>query len=256
MRNIKLLITYDGTRYAGWQRQKNAPTIQEAIEEKLALLTRKPVTLHGAGRTDSGVHALGMVAHFLTPSEIPAHGFVGGLNSMLAADIRILSAMEVPLEFHSRYHATGKTYLYYLFTGKILLPHRRYYRAHVRTNFDPDLVNICLETLIGSHDFSSFETAGSRDITRKTGRGAVRTLHNASCQPVGAREKDTWLFSLTGDGFLRHMVRALVGTLIRVGNKKISPDDFTTILLAKDRGKAFPTAPACGLFLKQVYYNK
>ncbi len=252
MRNIKLLLSYDGSRYAGWQRQKNAPTIQQTIEEKLAAMTGSRVVLHGAGRTDAGVHALGMVANFHTASRLPVTAFFGGLNHLLPPDIRILEASEVAADFHSRYGALGKTYCYHLFTGTVLPPVRRHYCAHIRTLFDIEPVRICLETILGTHDFSSFETAGSRDRGREGGRGGVRTIYRATCRQT---LEDAWLFSFTGDGFLRHMVRCLVGTLVKVGGGNISPEEFTAILAAGDRSRAAFTAPACGLFLERVYYD-
>ena len=254
MRNIKLLIAYDGTGYAGWQRQKHAPTIQQSIEQALKAMIGEGVALHGAGRTDAGVHAAGMVANFQTHTTIPVSGFVGGLNALLPRDIRILAADEVPLAFHSRFGATGKTYRYHLYTGKINLPTRRLYQAHIPTPFDPDPVQICLRLLLGQHDFSSFETTGSRDRAHTGGRGAVRTIFRAGLEQELCQEQ-AWIFTFQGDGFLRHMVRALVGTLVRVGGIKMSPEQFGAVLEAKDRAQAAATAPACGLFLERVHYD-
>ncbi|HEB70093.1 MAG TPA: tRNA pseudouridine(38-40) synthase TruA [Desulfobulbus sp.] len=254
-RNIRLVIAFDGTAYNGWQRQKNGPTIQGTLERKLSVLCCESVCIHGAGRTDAGVHALGMVAHFKTGAVRPLSAFTRGLNSMLPHDIRILEACEMPSDFHSRYHALAKTYRYDLFTGDVMPPTRRLYEAHLPGSFDLTACRRSLLLLMGSHDFASFEGAGSRDPLRKDGRGAVRTIFQARCSPISG-QPNRWSFSITGDGFLRHMVRNIVGTLRQVGMGIISPDDFAAIVAACDRHQAGPTAPACGLFLEQIYYNR
>jgi len=251
-RNIRLLIAYDGTRYSGWQRQRDVPTIQGEIEDRISLMTGEHPSLHGAGRTDAGVHALGMVAHFHTRSTIPVQGFLGGLNSLLPRDIRILDAAEVAADFHSRFQAVAKTYRYDFFTGSVLPPCDRLYTAWIPCSFSLERMQSSLERIIGSHDFSSFEGKGSRDREQDSGRGAVRTLFRAECRP-GDRE-NFWSFSFTGDGFLRHMVRNLVGTLIYVARGMFTEADFSRILAARDRTLAGPTAPACGLFLQEIFY--
>lgn len=253
-KNIRLLIAFDGSAYSGWQRQANAPTIQGTIENRLSLMTGDDITLHGAGRTDSGVHALGMVANFITTANIPCGGYLNGLNSMLPRDIRILSAEEAPAEFHSRYSATGKTYSYRFCTGAVQLPTERLYTAHFPGTFVFSPVSDALQRILGSHDFSSFEAAGSRDPERKGGRGGVRTLYQAVLQ--NCRNKDhTWMFTFTGDGFLRHMVRNMVGTLMEVGSGKMTAGKFEAVLRIRDRGCAGPTAPSCGLILEKVHYE-
>jgi tRNA pseudouridine38-40 synthase len=255
-RNIRLLLAFDGTAYRGWQRQKNAPTIQGEIERCLQRITGEPVTLHGAGRTDAGVHALGMVANFRTRARIPSPGFRQGLNSMLPTDIRILEAAEAPDQFHSRYSAAGKTYRYAICTAPVQLPTERLYAAHAPRPLDAARIRAALDQVIGSHDFSSFEGTGSRDPETAgfAGRGAVRTLYRADFTAM-ATQPDTWLFRFTGNGFLRHMVRNLVGTLLLVGSGKISPDEFAAILRGRDRTLAGATAPAHGLLLEQVLYD-
>ncbi len=253
-RNIRLLIAYDGSGYSGWQRQKNTPTIQGALEKCLATMVDTAVTLHGAGRTDAGVHALGMTANFQTFSAIPCSGFLHGLNSMLPHDIRILEVSEAPADFHSRYSAVGKSYRYDVFTGRIQLPTERLYRAHYPRGFNGDRICHAMKHITGTHDFASFEGSGSRDVTHAGARGAVRTLYRVSL--VSHPEKPHhWSFLFIGDGFLRHMVRNLVGTLIEVGTGKISDLEFQEILRSRDRQAAGPTAPARGLFLVQVLYD-
>jgi tRNA pseudouridine38-40 synthase len=253
-RTLRLLIAYDGGSYQGWQRQLHGQTIQDVLEKRLTLLCNEPVTLHGAGRTDTGVHALGMVAHFHTSTTIPIIAFFKGLNSMLPGDIRILQAEEAPQDFHSRFSALKKSYRYDFFTGALQLPSTRLYRAHLPGAFDPDRLRSGLETIIGTHDFSSFERTGSRDKNAIIGRGAMRTLFHASCFPqLGCA--DCWSIRLTGDGFLRQMVRIIAGTLIEIGQGKRPTEALDAILTAKDRTKAGPTAPACGLFLEKIYYQ-
>ncbi|MCG2824688.1 MAG: tRNA pseudouridine synthase A, partial [Desulfobulbaceae bacterium] len=179
MRNIKLVLAYDGTGYAGWQRQLGQPTIQQVVEEAIARLTQAPVVLHGAGRTDAGVHAQGMTANFQTDSAIPLSGLVKGLNSMLPEAIRVLDAEKVAHDFHARYNATGKVYEYAFMATEIMPPCLRLYAAQVRAPFARDAVRLCLPMVVGTHDFSSFEASGSRDLTIAGGRGAVRTIFAA-----------------------------------------------------------------------------
>ena len=253
MRNIKLVLAYDGTDYAGWQRQVGQLSIQQVVEEAIARLTQASVNLHGAGRTDAGVHAEGMVANFQTESWIPLSGLVNGLNSMLPAAIRVLAAENVAHDFHARYNATGKVYEYTFMATEIMPPCLRLYAVQVRRDFDCEAVQLCLPMLVGTHDFSSFETAGSRDLSLTGGRGAVRTIFTARLTAEG---KDGRLYRLTigGDGFLRHMVRNIVGTLFAVGRGRLAPLDFQKIVVARDRSQAGMTAPARGLTLKNVLY--
>jgi tRNA pseudouridine38-40 synthase len=254
-RNIRLCIAYDGTDFCGWQRQQNGPSIQGTLEEKLRIITTAQVVVHGAGRTDAGVHAQGMVANFTTRATMPAPAFAKALNSMLPKDIRILEAEEAAPDFHARFSAKGKTYCYDFFTGDLQPPAERLYRTHFPCSFMPDRVQPVLELLVGTHDFSSFEAVGSRDRTRTSDRGAVRTLFFAQCL-VDPTRPEHFSFRFRGDGFLRHMVRNLVGTLILAGTGRLSTEQFAAVLAAKDRKAAGPTAPACGLFLEQVHYEE
>lgn len=253
MRNIKLTIAYDGTGYAGWQRQLDQPTIQGVLEDKLAVMARGKITLHGAGRTDAGVHALGMVANFHTLSNIPLDGFFKGLNSLLPDDIRILGAEEMVPAFHARLAARGKRYEYYLTNLPVPLPQERLYSHNLTGEFDIAPIRQCLNMLVGKHDFSSFEAAGSRDPSIETGRGAVRTITSATLES-NEYSPGHWYFAIAGDGFLRHMVRNIIGTLIEVGKGRRSVHEFREIMAARDRDAAGPTAPAKGLCLKEVYY--
>jgi tRNA pseudouridine38-40 synthase len=251
-RNIKLLLAFDGTGYAGWQKQKTAKTIQGVIEGKLHIMTGEELCLHGAGRTDAGVHAFGMVANFHTEANIPCQGFVMGLNSMLPTDIRVLEACEVETDFHARRSAKAKTYWYNFSNGPVQLPTKRLYSDHVFEELDIVAMQNSLGYLQGTHDFSSFEGAGSRNL-ELPGRGAVRTIIEASIETLETRGKHR--FIITGDGFLRHMVRNIVGTILEVGKGKLAESDVVSILAEKDRSAAGPTAPACGLFLKEIFYS-
>ena len=251
MRNIRLLIAFDGTGYNGWQRQKHDVTIQGEIEARLALMTREAISLHGAGRTDAGVHAEGMVANFVTTSQIPCPAFFQGLNSPLPEAIRILMVNEEPPDFHARFSAKGKHYRYHITTNPVMMPAERLYSLHFPSTFDEAAITECLAFLIGIHDFASFENAGSRDKTSTSGRGSVRTLSRADlCKTAEQR----YAFSFIGDGFLRQMVRNVVGTLLEVGLGKRTVESFQNTLMAKERSAAGPTAPPQGLTLKEVLY--
>lgn len=250
-RNIKLLLAFDGTAYAGWQRQKSEKTIQGVLEDTIQVMTGEHPCLHGAGRTDAGVHALEMAANFATDSGIPCQAFVKGLNSMLPPDIRILTASEVGPDFHARRNARAKTYWYNLSYGPVQLPTERLYSAHVFGELDIRSMQQGLTHVIGTHDFGSFEGAGSRD-REFSGRGAVRTIMAAVIEKLNCEGR--LRFVITGDGFLRHMVRNIVGTLLEVGKGRLKQTDIPAVLTARDRSQAGPTAPAHGLILKEVLY--
>lgn len=251
LRNIKLLIAYDGTEFSGWQRQKQCRTIQGEIESCINRITQENISLHGAGRTDAGVHAEEMTAHFKTSRAIPAEDFSRSLNSMLPGAIRILAASEVGDNFHARYSAVGKHYRYTIFTGKIQPPSRRLYSLHIKDDLNLLTVRKCLQQLEGTHDFSSFENSGSRNREDTSGRGAVRTISQAS---LSRTNNDLLMFDFTGDGFLRNMVRNMVGSLLDSGRERLSPDTLGEILRSKDRTLASPTAPPHGLSLIKVLY--
>lgn len=250
-RNIKLVIGYDGTDFSGWQRQKHSRTIQGEIESYLDRMTRDDIHLHGAGRTDAGVHAEGMVAHFQTDSPITCDEFLRGLNAMLPRAIRIFSAEEVATSFHARFSAVGKHYQYEVYTGKIHPLRLRLYTLHVPCPLELATIRKCLGMIEGTHDFSSFENSGSRDKDDCAGRGAVRTIHEAR---LVEKEPELFFLQFGGDGFLRNMIRNLVGTMLEAGRGRLTPEEFAGILAAKDRTMAGPTAPAHGLWLKKVLY--
>ncbi|NLZ16587.1 MAG: tRNA pseudouridine(38-40) synthase TruA [Desulfobulbaceae bacterium] len=253
-RVIRLLLAYDGTAYCGWQRQRQGEaTIQAALETALQRICGHPLTVHGAGRTDAGVHALAMVAHFRTHVPHPLTAFSKGLNSLLAPDIRILGAQETNADFHSRFSACAKIYRYDFYTEEVMPPGLRLYMGHLPGAFNPQPARQVLAQLVGTHDFSSFERAGSRNLQATGGRGAVRTLMQTSCEPIPYIQNG-WSIRLQGDGFLRQMVRIIAGTVIEIGQGKRPATGITDILAARDRKAAGLTAPACGLFLEQVIY--
>jgi len=253
MRNLRLTVAFDGTDFSGWQKQLNAPTIQGELERVLGKITNNAVILHGAGRTDAGVHALGMVASFETSSFIALPELLRGANSILPPAIRILEIKDADPDFHARFSTTSKTYLYTIETGTIQSPVNRLYAVHIPQNLTIEPMQQCLKLITGTHDFASFEASGSRDKSITTGRGSIRTLQEAVLNATGT---DQLQFVFTGDGFLRHMVRNIVGTVLEVGKGRKTVEEFKIILQAKNRSTAGATAPAHGLLLKTVNYRE
>lgn len=244
-RNIRLLLEYDGTCYHGWQRQKSDLSIQQVLEEALERLTGEKVALIGSGRTDAGVHALGQVANFRTNSTIPLKAFHEGLNSMLPYDIAVLEAREVPPEFHARKSALSKTYEYRILNRASRSPLHHHYGWWLSHQIDLDAMTAAAAFLFGEHDFSAFRASGSGN------RNPVRRIAAARWQshPGG------WLrFTITGNGFLRGMVRSLVGTMVEIGKGKAGPELLAELLKSGERRRAGPTAPAQGLYLVEVVY--
>ena len=244
--NFKLAIEYDGTAYHGWQRQKILPTVQGTIEAALEKMAGKPVTVIGSGRTDAGVHALHQVAHFSMDTTLTDDVFKNGLNALLPSDIVIKDCKGVARSFHARYHVTSKVYDYVILNRALPAAICRNYAWHVRRKLDLLAIRQALLCLKGTHDFSAFEGTGSARSS------AVRTVMDVCLSDEG--EGDYLVFSIEADGFLRFMVRNIVGTLVDVGKGRISPKDFQGILTSKDRNLAGATAPPQGLFLKEVKY--
>ena len=244
-RNIKLVLAYDGRNYHGWQRQRNEPTIQGVIEEKIQVMVEEPVTVVASGRTDAGVHALNQVCNFLTRSNIDPEAIRKGLNSLLPHDIFVKDAEYVPLEFHARYSAKNKIYDYRILNQGNPDIFLRNYVWHIRHPLDTKEIKRCLPLLLGTHDFSSFRSSGSGNIN------PVRSITRAE---IRGPEHGRLYFIVEADGFLRHMVRNMVGTLVEVGLGKINSKDFGEILESKDRRSAGIKAPPQGLFLVNVKY--
>ena len=246
MRNLRLTVEYDGTAYQGWQRQPSGPSIQGTLEAAIGKMTGQPVTVTGAGRTDAGVHALNQVANFKTESTIPAANFQMGLNSLLPRDVAVKSLSEADLSFHSRFDARSKVYFYRIVTGPIRPALLRNFAWHARQPLDLDRMADGVSRLTGTHDFTSL------CATQCDTRGRIRTVSRAFLVSRGEGEI---LFTIEADGFLRHMVRNIVGLLVEIGKGKVEPEDIPGILAAKDRRRAAMTAPPQGLFLKEVFYE-
>ncbi len=244
-RNIKLILEYDGARYHGWQRQKNAPTIQEALETALARLTGEAIRVMGSGRTDAGVHALGQAAHFHTASRLPLSAFINGLNSLLPLDIAVLDAAEAAPDFHARKSARAKTYAYHILNRPLRSPLHMKYTWWIAQAMNLTAMQAAAQALRGEHDFSAFQASGSSI------KNPVRVVTRAEWvqQPP-----DLLIFTITANGFLRGMVRSLVGTMVEVGRGKRPPEDLAELLQTGERRRAGPTAPPQGLFLVEVVY--
>lgn len=244
-RNICLTLEYDGTRYHGWQRQKNALTLQEVVEAALERLTGERVRLMASGRTDAGVHARGQMANFLTQSAIPLRAFVQGLNALLPRDIAVLAAQEMPLDFHARYAARWKTYEYVILNRPVRSPLKERFAWWLAGPLNLAAMAEAAKILPGEHDFTAFRAAGSRPGP------AVRRVREAAWHQV----PDHYLcFTITANGFLRGMVRTLVGTMVEIGRGKHPPVYLKEVLERRDRRLAGPTAPPQGLFLVTVEY--
>jgi tRNA pseudouridine38-40 synthase len=245
MRNIRLLLEYDGTQYHGWQRQADAATIQQTLEEALIRLAGQKVVLIGSGRTDAGVHALGQVANFRIESTIPLKAFQDGLNSILPPDIAVLEAAEVPTEFHARKSARAKTYEYRILNRSRRSPLNRDYAWWIAHPLNLPAMSAAAEALPGEHNFAAFRASGSDNIN------PVRRVTSA----IWREEPGGWLiFTITATGFLRGMVRSLVGTMVEAGRGKAPPTRLAEILASGARKDAGPTAPPQGLYLVKVFY--
>jgi len=245
LKNFKLSIEYDGTHYHGWQRQKADRTIQQEIENALATMTGSRVTLNGSGRTDTGVHALGQVANFLCETDISEAVFQKGLNSILPEDIVIKDCRLMNEEFHARYDVKSKIYHYQMINRNIPMAIGRQYAWFIRRKLDTAAMRSAISHIIGSHDFKSFEGTGSP---------RSHTTRNILAADLIEKDDGLLIFEIEADGFLRYMVRNIVGTLVDVGLGKITPANFKEILASKNRRNASATAPAHGLFLVEVKY--
>jgi len=246
MRKIHLIVEYDGTDYAGWQRQSNAITVQEWLEKAVKKLTGETVCVHGASRTDAGVHALGQSAHFETKSRIPADKFSFALNTILPPDIRVSKSEEVGEDFHSRFSGKGKRYRYLFYAAPHAGALNRRTHAHVIYPRDVNKMAAEAQDLVGTHDFGAFAASGSvvKDTVRKIYRAEV-TVNGPEIQLI-----------IEGNGFLYNMVRIIAGTLIGVGSGKIEPGAFKRAIESGSRLDLGITAPAHGLTLMEVFYDE
>lgn len=245
-RNFKLVIEYDGAHYHGWQRQAGVLTVQEALEARLEIMLGQSVRVRGSGRTDAGVHARGQVVNFYARTRLQPDQIQRGLNSLLPEDIVVLQASEVPDSFHARFSAVSKVYEYRILnraTGSALDRNRAW---HIRQSLDVHAMEAALEVVRGAHDFRAFMAAGS------SVKSTERCVHRATLE---CPHPEWLIFRFVADGFLRHMVRNLVGTLVEVGRGKLSVEGVRDILASKDRRRAGMTAPAHGLYLDTVNYE-
>jgi len=251
MRNIKLTISYDGASYHGWQFQPGVPTIQGALNEAARKITQERIVVHGASRTDAGVHALAQVAHFKTQSPLSPEEFQRALNALLPASIRIVSSEEMGHEFHARWLAQAKTYRYRIYRGRVLPPFEYGRALHYPWPLNEDRMAEAARLFEGEHDFSSFAaSSGSEDDDRD--RNVVRRI--VSSEMAREANRDEMAYVVRGRSFLRYMVRKMVGTLIEVGKGRLAPEDIAKLFESRDRSRSGPTVAPEGLYLVSLDY--
>ena len=244
MRNIKLIIEYDGKGFNGWQKQPDKLNIQGEIEKAIEEITGEKVDLTASGRTDAGVHSLGQTANFKTESKIPIEKFAKAINSRLKKSVVIKSAEEVDERFHSRYSVKSKTYRYIINNSENGTAIYRGLEYHVPMKLDYEKMNEAIKYFIGEHDFKAFKASGT------SSKSSVRTILDGSVR----KEVERIIIEITGTGFLYNMVRIISGTLLEVGLGKIKPEEIKDIINSQDRNKAGKTLPAHGLYLLEVNY--
>lgn len=247
MRTLKLTLQYDGTAYVGWQRQPNGVSIQALIEDALAPIEGGRVSVQGAGRTDAGVHALGQVASVTLTTTLETPTLGRALNAVLPPDVRVVAVEEAPPAFHARFSARAKTYEYRIVNAPLVSAFLHRYAWHVAQPLDFDAMRTAASPLVGSHDFAGFQGAGSAVASTE------RTVFGFQVEDGGGFDLP-YVVRVSGDGFLRHMVRNMVGTLVEVGAGRWDSWRMLEVLESRDRTKAGPTAPAHGLFLVSVAY--
>ncbi len=240
----KVICAYDGTDFAGWQSQPSGDAVQDVLESALALVLRKPIRIHGAGRTDAGVHARGQCFHFDHEWKHSGGALLRAMNTKLPSSIRLLAAREVTDSFHARFSACGKRYEYH-FSENPESPFSVRYSWHLPGDFDPERVLSVLPALAGTHDFTAFAGKVSE------AENPMKTLRTPQLISLGNGD---WIFRVEGNGFLYRMVRSLAGTLARVASGRLAPERVSELLCGKQRTPDVHTAPACGLFLEEVFY--
>jgi len=254
MRTFKIIVSYDGTDFAGFQRQLNARSVQQLLEEMLATIEGREVIVTGAGRTDSGVHALAQVASFRLSNGIPARDLCDALNAKLnlaaAADLRVLGVEEVPDDFNARFAATGKEYRYRLVNAPVISPFERRFAWHVPRPLNFDAMQAAARSVMGEHDFAAFQASGSS--VRKTVRRIALSEWSETALPDGGR---LLVYDIRGNGFLKYMVRSIVGTLVEVGCGRRGRGSIEELLVSGDRAQVGQTAPPHGLYLVRVDYD-
>jgi tRNA pseudouridine38-40 synthase len=247
VRTLKITVAYDGTRFVGWQRQAEGESIQGLLENALARLEGGPVAVHGAGRTDAGVHALGQVASAQVALSHPVEVVARALNACLPPEVRVTSVEQAADDFHARFSARAKTYRYVIRNAPIVSPFERAYVWHVPDDLAREAMREGAAALVGRHDFAAFRSAGS-DV-KDTHRSILRS------ELVAGDDQTRLVYEITGDGFLRHMVRAIAGTLVEIGRRQRSAGSMAALLASGSRAEAGPTAPPQGLFLVRVDYD-
>jgi len=251
MQNIKLTIAYDGADFHGWQSQPGVPTIQGALNDAASKITQEKILLHGASRTDTGVHALGQVAHFKTHSTLSAGEFQRALNALLPPAIRVVAAEEVGMEFHARWQAQGKTYRYRIYRGRVLPPFEYRRALHYPWPLEEDAMAAAARLFEGEHDFSSFAaSSGGEDEDRD--REMMRVIFSSEVTREADGEEIDYV--VCGRSFLRYMVRKIVGTLIDVGKGRLAPADIPELFELRDRTRSGPTVGPEGLYLVALEY--
>jgi tRNA pseudouridine38-40 synthase len=250
MRNLKLILSYDGTDFAGWQVQPDALTVQGTLASAIGRVTGEKVLPQGSGRTDAGVHALAQVVTLVTESSVPTANFVKALNDILPASVRVLEVEEAVADFHARHSARGKTYRYRIYRAAICPPFLARYVWHYPFPLDEEAMVRAAGRVEGEHDFTSFAAVDPERGNEGVPVSNVRRIFTSKWE----RQGDEFVYTVTGSGFLHHMVRNLVGTFILVGKGTLRADDVTRILEARNRSAAGATAPACGLYLVGVEY--
>lgn len=245
MKNVKLVIEYDGTKYSGWQKQKNSKSIQGTIENTLSEVLKEDIEVIGCSRTDTGVHAKAYVLNFYSITKIPLDKIKYALNNKLPNDIVVLDSMEAPEDFHARYSSKGKVYVYTILNRDMPPAIERNYVYHYPYELNIKLMKEACKYFLGTHDFSAFKNKGSSVKT------SIRTITKLEIN----NEKDKIKIYISADGFLYNMVRIISGTLILVGEEKLKPEDIDQIIKSKDRNKAGKTAPPQGLCLIKSIYS-
>src|SRR5215475_12861694 len=253
MRYIKLTIAYDGTDFHGWQIQSGKPTIQGEIVAILRRLTQENIAIHGAGRTDAGVHALGQVASFRTQTALSTVELQRALNALLPQTIRIMAVEETGTDFNARWSARAKVYRYRLYRGKVVPPMLWRYVLHYPFPLDEDKMRDAAARFVGSHDFASFAAStGSEEDDKE--RSTIREIY--STELVRSVDNEELVFTVRGRSFLRYMVRKMVGTLLDVGRGRLAPEDVDRLYELKDRSKSGPTVPPQGLVMVEVIHRE
>ena len=244
MRNLKVILSYDGAEFSGWQVQPDATTVQGTLASVIGRITGEKVLPQGSGRTDAGVHALAQVMTFVTESSVPTENFVKAMNDILPAAVRVLEVTEAPPEFHARHSARAKTYRYRIYRGSICPPFLARYVWHYPYPLDEDAMMRTASLVVGEHDFTSFAAVDPERGREGEPASNVRKIFSS----MWLRGGEELVYTVRGSGFLHHMVRNLVGTFILVGRKTLQAEDVTRILEARSRSAAGATAPASGLY--------